>query len=105
MIPKAGSFTRLIKSFLVGLAGSITHKGLPVLSVPPEICDEWQRMDRSEADYRVRQGGSVRYTYSGPMVALDQGGMLNRTPTWKTVTDRDLRNRCIEGTGWEETET
>ena len=105
MIPKAGTLTRLLKSFLVGLAGSITRNGLPVLSVPPEICDEWQRMDRSEADCRVRTLGTVAYTYSGPIIGLDQGGILNRTPTWKTVLDRDLRNRCIEGTGWDGSET
>lgn len=96
-------FSRFIKSFLVGAAATF-QRSTPSASEVPPIRDEWQAMDRAHGDYRVRTPGfgSVRYTYKGPMIGLHEGGILNRTPTWKTVTDRDLRNRCIEGTGWSE---
>ena len=87
-----------LKSFLIGIAASF-NRSIPSASVPPPIVDEWQNLERSEADCRVRSVGSVRYTYSGPAIRLNHGGILERTPTWKTVLDRDLRNRCIEGTG------
>lgn len=107
MIPKAGKLKRLIKSLMVGLAAGTGRISPPAPSEPSPIRDEWQNLDRAHADYRVRTPGfgSVRYTYNGPMIGLHEGGILNRTPTWKTVTDRNLKNMCIEGTGWSDSET
>lgn len=119
--------SRLAKSFLVGVAASFSRSAPTSLSCPPPIEAEAEILYRSEADCRVRTIGSVRYTYAGPMIGLDQGGILNPSPrpvmadgpSWghwwthkrtgvivlKTVLDRDFRNRCIEGTGWDESET
>jgi hypothetical protein len=93
--------SRLLQSFLVGLAASFSGNS-PRPVEPAPIQREAEDLEQSLGDCAVRTRGSVRYTYAGPMISLSAGGVLERTAKWKTVLDRDFRNRCVEGTGFDE---
>jgi hypothetical protein len=92
---------RWLKSFLVGFAAAFTGGSPQPLELTP-IRREAEDIERSGADCAVRTRGSVRYTYAGSMITFAEGGTIDRTTYWKTVLDRDFRNRCVSGTGFNE---